>query len=345
MNLDLGNIFSRAWKVTWNSKILWLFGIFAGLGSSGSGTNFNFRGGPNVQFPYGGQGFPPEVPGWFNQLINAGPAVIAIGLVVACGFFLLGLLLWVLSLLGQAGLIGGARLADSQGHVTFGEAWAIARRYLWRMILIHLPILLLGLLIVIIFILFALAFFGVAGFGAYSAYSNQNAVPALSGLGLLFLCLVPVICILALAGLALGIWIFFARFAVVLEDLTPMAAFRRAWNVFVANLGPILILGIILVIAGFVFGFITALPLIIAVLPVVAGVIGAAATGKAVSLAAGVIFALVCFVIYVPVLIFLRGVYETWATSAWTLAYEQFIAARPAAPATPYPITPGGATA
>jgi len=197
MNLDLGNIFSRAWKITWNSKILWLFGVLAGLG----------------------------------------------------------------------------------------------------------------------------------------------------GIGLLLLCMVPVICVLALAGLAVRILIFFARFAVVLEDLTPMAAFRRGWNILIANIGSVLILGIILVIAGAVFGFIVSLPLIIAVVPVVAGAIGTAATGKAVSLAAGAIFALVCCAIYVPVLIVLHGVYETWATSAWTLAYEQFIGAGPAAPAVPYPITPGGSPA
>jgi hypothetical protein len=50
-------------------------------------------------------------------------------------------------------------------------------------------------------------------------------------------------------------------------------------------------------------------------------------------------------VLYVPVLIVLRGVYETWATSAWALAYGQFISPRPAAPVVPYPVTPGDASA
>lgn len=345
MNLDLGNLFSRAWKVTWNSKILWLFGVLAGLGSSGSSVNYNFRG-PQYNFSPGQPStVPPEVERFFNQLANAGPTLIAIGLAIVCVLFLISLLVFVLSLLGQAGLIGGARLADSQGHVTFSQAWEVARRNLWHMFLINLPTILLGLLAFVIAILFVIGIFGVVGFGAYTAYSNQSAGPALGVVSLLLVCLVPIICILALVGLALRIWIFFARFAVVLEDLAPMAAFRRAWNVFVANLASILILGIILVVAGAVFGFIISLPLIIAVVPVVAGAIGTAATGKAVSLAAGAIFALVCCVIYVPVLIVLRGVYETWATSAWTLAYEQFIGARPAAPAVPYPVAPGGATA
>ena len=38
MTLDLGGILRRAWAITWNHKILWIFGILAGLaGGGGSG--------------------------------------------------------------------------------------------------------------------------------------------------------------------------------------------------------------------------------------------------------------------------------------------------------------------
>jgi hypothetical protein len=343
MNLDLGNILSRAWKITWNNKILWLFGVLAALGSGGGGnggsSNFNFRGNPSDLSPRG-PNLPPELERWFSDLRNVGPTILAIIIGVICVLFLIGLVVYVLSLLGQGGLIGGARLADANGHVTFGEAWELARRYAWRLFLINLPAILLGLLVVVIAIVTAVAVVGI--FAGNANPGPNSAIGVLIGV---FACVVPLACVVGLVGLALRILIFFARFAVVLEDLAPMAALRRGWEILKSNFISILILGIILVIGGAVFGFIIALPLIVAVLPVVIGIIGTAATNQAMPLAAGGIFALVCCAVYVPVLIFLRGVFETWATSAWTLAYQQFIGAHPAAPVAPYPLAPGSASA
>ena len=341
MNLDLGSLFSRAWKITWNNKILWLFGVFAalgrGAGNGNPGGNSNYRTSGPSNFPSGQPGLPPEVGRWFNDVQNAAPTIITIVIGVICVAILIGLAIYVLSLLGQGGLIGGARLADSQGHVTFGEAWQLARRNVWRLFLVNLPLLLLGILIALIAFVAAIAFLGALATGGDSR-------SLAGGLGVLLVCGIPLICILALGALLLKILIFFARFGVVLEDLAPMAAFRRAWQVLIANLGSIVVLGIILIIAGAVFGFLVALPLIIVVLPVILGGLGTAVTGQAISLAAGGIFALVCCAAYFPVLLVLQGVYETWATSTWTLAWLQLTGARPAVPVAPYPVSPGGTT-
>jgi hypothetical protein len=340
MNLDLGNILSRAWKITWNNKILWLFGVLAALNSGGGGGsgngNFNFRGTPS-NYPSGGPNLPPEVGRWFSEFRNAGPTILAIIIGIICVLFLISLVVYILSLFGRGGLIGGARLADANGHITFGEAWALGRRYAWRLFIVDLPAVVLGILIVLIILIPVIGLITISGASVGDTPRNSMA----GGLLALLACVVPLICIIGLAGLVLGILIFFARFAVVLEDLAPMAAFRRSWEIIKTNFVSILILGVILVVAGGVFGFIIALPLVLAVLPVVAGFVGTAVTQQAVSLAAGGVFALVCCAIYVPVLIFLRGVFETWATSAWTLAYQQFISAHPATPVAPYPLTPG----
>jgi hypothetical protein len=44
MTLDFGGVLSRAWKVVWNNKILWLFGILSAMmGGQANGSNSNFR--------------------------------------------------------------------------------------------------------------------------------------------------------------------------------------------------------------------------------------------------------------------------------------------------------------
>jgi hypothetical protein len=46
-------------------------------------------------------------------------------------------------------------------------------------------------------------------------------------------------------------------------------------------------------------------------------------------LSTGLIVSGLCFVGYLPVLLVLSGIFQTWVTATWTLAYRQFI--RPAA--------------
>ncbi len=43
--MDFGEVFSKAWKIIWKYKILWLFGIFASCsgGGGGGGGGKRFR--------------------------------------------------------------------------------------------------------------------------------------------------------------------------------------------------------------------------------------------------------------------------------------------------------------
>src|SRR3990172_1688691 len=150
--MDYRNILSRAWKITWNNKILWLFGFLAGMGSGGgggggggepNGGNGGFGGGPGGNLP----------PNLERQLEE--PVVIAIIIGAACVLFTLAVALFVLSIIGRGALIGGVRLADDNGKVAFGEAWSIGTRYFWRMLGI-------GLILVV-------ASMVVGGVGAFTA--------------------------------------------------------------------------------------------------------------------------------------------------------------------------------
>jgi hypothetical protein len=148
-------------------------------------------------------------------------------------------------------------------------------------------------------------------------------------LGLGVLCLLPLICLLAIAAAILGVVAYFAQIAAVVENLGVMDSLRRAWDIIKANLGPIIILGLILIVANFVIGLILAVPVLLIVLPAVIGMAGFAGDSQVLG-TGGLAFALVCCALYLPVLLVAGGILQTWTTAAWTLAYGQFT--RPAMP-------------
>src|SRR5689334_24962478 len=101
MNLDFGTILARAWKITWENKVLWIFGILAGLGSGGSNFSSRFS---NFWNGSGGRpNLPPRVERFFD---NTEPAMLfAILGGIACLVIILALIVLALSIIGRGGLI------------------------------------------------------------------------------------------------------------------------------------------------------------------------------------------------------------------------------------------------
>jgi hypothetical protein len=318
MRLDFGAILSRAWKITWENRVLWIFGILAALGNgaaNGGGGAGAGDGGGGRDFGAGGLELPPPARRFVE---NPDPQIIAIVISVICVLLLIALVLFVLSVIGRGGLIGGVRLADDNGRVTFGEAWRVGLRNFWRLFLIGLVI-------------------GVVVIGLVGILLVPGIFLSITIIGLL--CGLPLIFAFVVAAIVLAIVAYFAQIAAVVEDLSVTAALGRAWEVIRANLGDIIILGIVLIIAQAVVGVVIALPLVVTLVPIVFAVI--AFINESQSMAAGgLIVAGLCFVAYLPVLIVLGGVLETWITSAWTLAYRQFIRLMAAPGVQPAPIEP-----
>jgi hypothetical protein len=303
--MNYTEILGQAWRITWKHKVLWLFGILAGCSQGGGGGNqFNYR-------TSGSGGAPGGFPGaeQFERFAER-PEFVAIVIALVVLGILIGLAVFVLSIIGRGGLIGGARLAEQNGTVTFGEAWRIGVRCFWRLVGI-------GLLVALPFL--AVLILTVAG-GVLTA-----------GLGLI--CLLPLLCVVILALIPVGIVAHFAQFAVVIDDLRAIEAFRKGWAILKNNVGPILILGAILLVIGFIAGLILAAPFIALVIPVFVAL--AAGQGDFAALQTPLLVAAgLGFVCYLPILLVLSGILQTWTTSAWTLAYRHF-KAEPAAPMAP----------
>jgi hypothetical protein len=292
MNFDFGQTLSRAWQITWKHKILWLFGILSVVAGGRAGFNFSSRG---PRFP---TNFNPTNPGQFPRLERLLPnlgqtAIIAIALGLLCVILIIAVTLYVLHVIGRGGLIGGIQLADTTGQVSFGQAWGVGVKHFWTVLLI-------GLVVAIVAVLIAAA----------SVFAAAT------------ICLTPLACLGFLLSAVLGVFTYLAQIAAVTENLSFMDAIARAWQVVQRNLGAVVLLGVLLVIVGAAVGFLVALPLALALAPLGIAAV-AAINGNAQVASASAIVAGLCLVGWIPVLIVLHGILETWLVSAWTVAFRQ----------------------
>jgi hypothetical protein len=315
MNIDFGQIFSRAWTITWKHKILWIFGFFAILAGSGggnySGSGTGYRFGNNDVPRFTGQ-LPPEIQSivdWANKLDwTTIVAYVSIAIALVC---ILWLICFILSVIGRGGLIGGILKADFDGTVSFREAWTLGRRYFWRILAVKLVSF---LTMLVASIIVGLSFI-------------MAVIPLVCCIG------IP-LCLLVLGGLLfLSLYFYFVQIAIVAENLSIGVAFGKAFNILRDRIGPAFLVGIItfLVQLGVGLGmlvlfvpsvglFLSAFwPVIIATGPISMSLLYAA---------------LIVFLVTIPVSFLIQSVLETWQTAVWALVYKRF-ATPPAAPLAP----------
>jgi hypothetical protein len=322
MKFNLGEVLTKAWNITWKFKVLWIFGILAGC-AGGNGNRFNFNFNRNDFTPNGGSGQMPDI---FRQFENMQPeralqqilgqygAIIAVVIALLC---VLWLLFYFLGMMGKIGLIKGTYKADDGAEkLSFGELWTEGGAYFWRMFGLNL---LVGLPFFLVFVILMVGL-GFAGFGMLrSGTSDGGIAAALVGLlGIFF----AVICVISLVSLVVGMIVEQAQNAVVLEDLGVLEGLGRGWAVFKSGWLTIVVLAIILAIMSGVIGLIIALPLVAILVP--------AGIGMAVSGTDNYILPLMigggCFLLYMPVLIVLSGILQSYLQSVWTLAYRRLTA-------------------
>ncbi len=283
MNFDFGYILTRAWQIIWKHKVLWIFGILAscsrsnGGGSGNSGSSFS-----NGTDQFGSQ--MNQFSAWLDE--NWWIVIVLIIFI-----FLISLVFVALGFMGRIALIKGAYKAEQGAeNLSFAELWSESMPYFWRVFGLSLIV---GLAIAAIFIPLVLVGVLTAGVG--------------------FLCVLPIICLLIPVMIAIGITLEQANNAIVLENLGMMDGFKRGWEVVKNNPGAVIIMALILGIGSGIVGLVIAVPLFIAVVPIIFG----AAAETAALLWAGI----ACAALYLPVIIFFNGVITAYVQSAWTLTY------------------------
>jgi len=304
MNFNFGEILTRSWQIVWKNRVLWIFGILASCGRGGS----SFNGSGSSQ---GDGGFdtpsdlPPQLMQFLQTIEENLTAFIAITVAVVC-------IIWIvtifLSTIGKIGLIRGTSQIDggTEGLI-FGQLFSESTPYFWRIFGLSF---LLGLPVIVAVTMLAagLAFFAVSA----SSGSDAGTVGSIA--------LVPILigCVCALIPLMFVIHMITrqAENAIVLENMNVLPALSKGWDIFRKNLGPIIVMAVILAVINFAAGLIIAIPIIIVVLPaVIAFAVGEAQNWTPLAIAG------VCLCLYIPISLLLNGIAIAYTESAWTLTY------------------------
>ena len=305
MNFDFGEVLTRAWKITWKYKVLWIFGILASCsrGSGGGSSGGSGRsGGSN------GNGYSPfgisEMERVFNQIGDWLASNWWIVALVILGIILLVLISIFLGTIGRIGLIRGTLQAEEGAEsLSFGELFRGSMPYFWRVFGLSF---LIGLITFLLFIPFLL-------FGVLTA-----------GIG--FVCVLPLLCLLIPVSIAIYLIIELANVAIVKENAGLLEGFKRGWGLVRDHVGPVIVMGLILLAISFVIGLVITLPIIMIVLPTGIAFI----TGQGQSMTPLLIGGL-CFVGFLPVAILFNGMFNTFMGASWTLTYLR-LTRKPEAP-------------
>jgi hypothetical protein len=306
MSINYSSIFSKAWTITWKYKILWIFGFLAMLGGGGSGFNgsTNYRASNTIGPAQVDQSnLPPAWKSFFDQLFQVNLNTwITIIVGVVCCLFLLFVILWVLSVLGRGGLIGGIVKADAAGGISFREAWGMSRRYFWRLLVLRLLRIAVGIALVLVILL-------------------PGAILGVLTCGLGF---IPLCCGAFVIGVGINLWFTLMDYSVVVENHKVGEAVGRAWNLLRDHIGPAIIFYLILLAASLCVGFV----LLILVVP--AGVVIFLSLLPIISQTgtlnvALLVIGLILLVLFMLVSVVVSSVYTVWEAGVWTFAYQAFI--------------------
>jgi len=290
--MQYGEVLSKAWKIIWKYKVLWIFGILASLGTGGGGGGgggSSYSSNDNSNFPQFDQ-YANQVENWVTQNWWV------IGLIILA-VVLLVLVMIVLSTFGRIGLARGAWLADEgKASLSFGELFAVSSPYFWRVILLAFLIFVMWLALMLMLIF-----------------------PVIITAGLAMVCLLPVFCLLVPISWMLNIVVEQAVVAIVGEDLGAMEGLKRGWEVFRAHIGEMLIMGLVLGIGAFIAQLLIALPFIFTVIPL----IGSAIIDNEGAMRTGLTATIVLVCLYAPVALVLGGILQSYLGTAWALTFRR----------------------
>ncbi|MCJ7536567.1 MAG: hypothetical protein WBD62_10015 [Anaerolineales bacterium] len=304
--MDFGKVLGRAWEITWRWKMLWVLGFLAALGQGGGSY-------PQYNYTFSEQDFGRWAyqPGIFAEEFFSGIAVLVLGL--CCLALIIGIILWVVSIIARGGLIAAVQQVEVEGETSFRRAWSAGARKFWTLfglgILAALPIILLVIIGIIILTIGITAGVGLLEVGEAAGITAMILVTVTCG-G--FLCCGLVVLVVILEQIRI-----YGERAAILEDLGWIDAFKRGWQILVENIGATLILWLIFFALGIViFGIIFVIMLALSV-PLLALFVNADPGWLLIGplCVGGVIGAIVYAVI--------RSIIVAFTSSTWTLAFME----------------------
>ncbi|MDF1514633.1 MAG: hypothetical protein P1S60_12560 [Anaerolineae bacterium] len=345
--MDHVKILKRAWAILWQYRVLWIFGIILALttasGSSGSNTSvynlnrddFNNNGG-NFLPP---ENLPEEVERFFRgfetspnwQLVGTVTGmIIALVIALICIMLVLGVIATIAKHVANTALIKLVNDYEETGEKrTFREGFKMG----WSKAAVRLFLINLTAAVPIFIVIIVLAALVLAPLLLWtSGNTTTGVIGTITAIGLGFLLIIFLIAL----GVAVSILLHFVRRASVLEDLGVIDAYKRGFSLLRENLGPILLMWLIML--GIQLGLaLVVIPIaVIAVIVsavfsglfflIVWGIASLFLSGAAMWITAGLLTAPVFILVLSIPLAFVGGLIKVYESTVWTLSFREITA-------------------
>jgi hypothetical protein len=188
---------------------------------------------------------------------------------------------------------------------------------------------LVGLLPALIVLVSLIPFFASLIAFVSQARFERTPGPALVGLVASAVgCVIPAGCLAWVIGIVLDVVGQLSIRALVLEEHGVLNSLRRGWNILTRNLGEVVILWLIFVVVNLVITVVLGVVFFIIILTMAIPIVVAVVMTPVVGLIGAVLAIL--FVIALGAVV--RGPIEAYISTAWTLAYRQWMAGPAPAP-------------
>ena len=233
------------------------------------------------------------------------------------GFFILGLVVWIISILCTGGLIAGADSAYAgRSDAGLGAAWSAGTRAFWRLLGMYLLVFVAVLAVMVVLGLVVGLPLGLAIAGGSDTEAGAVFAVILALFGLILLAL----------PIAVVAWIVlnWATRSLVLNGTGPARSLSEGWRVFRAHIGTSLLVW--LVSAGISLGVGIALLVPLAFLMIPVGLMFWMTITDGASGAAWGFLAFAGLVLVVVMCVF-KAAYTTFGSSYWTIAYRRLVPA------------------
>lgn len=239
--MDYGKILQRALQITWRYKVLWLFGLLAGVNLP------SFRVGTNQL-----DALPPETQRAIAHFVT-GPYFIPLIIGLFLLSFAAGIVISLINAAGKAALIHLVNRVEEGEEIAFPVGLQAVRLYAWRVFLIHfllgLPV---GLLVLAGILPFVLPLFRAIAEG-------RTSPPSPPAESIFFAC--GGICLGLLGAIVVSMIGILAERACILENLSVGRSIVRGWGHLTQHLGPVILLGLILLAIGIGISLAVGLPI------------------------------------------------------------------------------------
>jgi len=298
--MDYFGVIKKAFKITWQNKFLWVFGILAGSTAGMKGLNFQIPSNFNWQDTwnkYSSQDLSNI--DWTTFWSNHGTALLILMAILA----FLAILCFVLSLMSQGALIGAVAKVEKDQTPTFVQSFLLGWHSFWRIWGVNITLLLMILIALSVWILPTCALV------IYGAYTSAWIV----GILLFLLNLAFWVLITLISPYALRI--------VVLKKHSIFESIREALHFVRDHLLSVLVTYLLLMAVGLAVGL--AVILVSLFLIAILSLIGLGLFE--INSIAVVFYAIIVVLSLIVVGLIFSGAYSTFTSTILTLTYLKLI--------------------